>query len=164
MIYHIKTKKKELFLLIFLCVLLVLYGIAIILFARNNLMEYCFATGLLVFSLYMFAKSIVFRSDSSLFLATLCFMFFLFGILSNFVSFSLTVWLSIVFFCISICHLNLYIFFDNISNFFTFLFYILLFLPIILYSFYCINLLMMILLLSGDLVIFASLFICGKYE
>ena len=164
MFVHIKTKKKELFLLVFLFAILVLYAMALILLANFNLFNFWFVVGLLFLSLYMFAKAVVFRSDSSLYLATLCLIISVLGGLSGFIYLKPTILISFIFLSFAICHLVLCLFFNKISNLFTFIFFFLLFLPLILYSFYCINLLTMILFICGDVVTFMALHICDKYE
>lgn len=164
MIYHIKTKKKELFLLIFLLSLIVLYSLAMFLLASNNILNYWFVVGLFLISIYVLSKSIVFRSDSSLYLSILCFMISIFGTLANIYYFNLFTLISFLLLSFSISHLLLFLFFHKISNFWTFVFFFLLFLPVILYSFYCINLLIMLLFICGDIVTFTALFIIGRYE
>lgn len=164
MFYHIKTKKKELFLLIFLSALLTMYAGILLFLSINKIFNYWFITGLFLISVYLFAKSVVFRSDSSLYLATLCLCFCVFSVVANYIYFNALLIIAFVFLSFALSHLVLYLVFNKISNFFIFIFNFLLFLPLILYAFYCINLLIMILFICGDIVTFGALYVSEKYE
>ena len=155
--FIVKTTKKELVLTVLLAVLFSIFVCSIIFLSKKNLMGIWFFVGLIMLSIYLFAKSILFRSDSSLYLATNFQLFGLLGIVHKFAHLQPLIILSAVIFIFAISHLVLYLFFNNIRNFYYFIFLFLLFLPLILYHFYCITLLIMILLLCGDFAVFLLL-------
>ena len=162
--YKIKTKKKELYLMIVLVALLSLFAIAMFLMSSNNLLKFWFEVSLFTLSLYLFVKSYIFRSDSSLYLGSICFLISLLIFTNKMVNMNILTIISFAVLCFGLTHLSLFLFFNKINNFFAFIFLFLLFLPLILHSFYCINLPLMLLLLCGDIVVFLVLHIRDKYE
>lgn len=162
--YFVKTKRKELILLLSMLSLMVLC-IATVIFANiQGFSNFWFYIFVFYFSVYMFVKSYVFRSDSSLYLATLSFCLSVAGGLIQIFQFSFILILSLIIFCFSLSHLSLFLFFNKSVNFVIFIFLFLLFLPLILYAFYCINWLILILLLCGDALCFCWLQRFVKYE
>ena len=150
--------------MIVLAALLVLFSIAVLMLSFNNLLKFWFELGLLTLSLYLFVKSYIFRSDSSLYLGSVCFFISLLIFASKIVNMSTLTIFAFAVFCFALSHLLLFLIFNKIINFFTFIFLFLLFLPLILYSFYCINFALMLLLLCGDMIVFFVLYIRDKYE
>lgn len=163
MLHQVKTTKKELFLHIFLICLILLNFATIYAFFLNGMVSYWFFISIFYISIFMFAKSVVFRSDSSLYLATLLLCFSVLGFALNGQNYSAFALAAFILMSFGVSHLVLSIFFGKIFHILAFIFYFLLFLPLILYSFYCINLPLMILLICGDVLGFLLPIASVKY-
>ena len=141
--------KREKHLLILLLALLIAYFVMLFFLDKTFVKQNWFYIALLFESIYLFAKSYFFKSDSSLYLGTLLFLLGIFGFILPNVYYSNTFLLSYLIFSFSISHFFVFCFFKKYAHFYTFIFLFLLFLPMFLYSFNCINLLLMISSICG---------------
>lgn len=155
--------KKEKYLKISLLWLIIIYIFSLIMFKILNISEHWFCLGLLFVAVFLFIKAYMFRSDSSLYLASLCLFFAVNGSLTIVYNLSAITTISLSVLCFSLAHLILFSFFHKLNNFYIFIFLFVLFLPIFLFAFYCINLRLMILLLCGEMLAGLLLHLGVKY-
>lgn len=156
--------KKERNLFICFAILCILYALLLTFLNDNFVKINWFYIGTFILSLFLFVKSYVFRSDSSLFLATSLLGFSFLGTVATKYSYNFITIMSFCVFILAFSNFSNYVFFNKIFNFYCFLFFILLFLPLILFSFNCINLILMISSLCGVIILFAILQFGRKYE
>lgn len=153
--------KKERNLLILLCFLIVteILFLSFLPVVRKN----WFALSFLTISIYLFFKSYFFRSDSSLFLAVFCLQ--LSALLSTDIAFSISLnqLFSLVAMSISLSFLICYFVFHNIFCLISFLTNFLLTLPILLFFFNCINLIILISSFIGEIVLLLATLVLRKY-
>lgn len=143
--------KKERNLLVTLAILFVAY--IVMLFFLPGFKDNWFAFVLYFMSIYMFIKAYFFRSDSSLFFAVLFFQItflFLDGTANDFNMFQLS---SIINIMVAISFFLDFVVFHSKFTLYSFLTNFSLSLPVLLYSFNCINLILMILFLCGALLL-----------
>ncbi len=153
--------KKERNLLIVFGILAFFY--AWILIFVSEIRQNWLSLALFFMSVYMALKTYFFRSDSSLFLTVflICLAFLLsVEVVSSFSTFQIGALIAI---SVSISFLIDYIIFRNVFCFWTFFVNFMTNLPILLYTFNCINLLLMILFLSGEILLLAAAFVMKKY-
>lgn len=156
-----RVMKKERNLLILLFGLFVIYALDLIFFDFVKQNWFIFAIGFI--SIYLMIKSYFFRSDSSLFLVFFSVMLIIILILNNVYGFSNMQLGSIISVAYSVAFLFVYLIFYNMFCFWTFFVNFMLNLPTLLFSFNCINLVLMILFLSGELVLFGIVLLLKKY-
>lgn len=142
--------------------LLATYIVALFFMVQFNMFKYWFYLGLSFIGIYLFIKAFFFRSDSSLFLGTIIFLLSVLGGVSNIFNFSAIFIIAHCILIVDLGFLSIFTIFHNKSNFGAFIFFLLLYLPLILFSFYCINLVTMILLLCLDILIFLVLMLVRK--
>lgn len=142
--------------------LLATYIVALFFMMQVNLFNNWFYVGLSFIGIYLFIKTYFFRSDSSLFLGTIIFLLSVLGGVSNIFNFSAIFIIAHCILIVGLGFLSIFTIFHNKSNFGAFIFFLLLYLPLILFSFYCINLVTMILLLCLDILIFLVLMLVRK--
>lgn len=143
--------KKERNLLVTIIILLVAY--IVMLFFLPGFRDDWFSFVLYFMSIYMFLKAYFFRSDSSLFFAVLFFQstfLFLGGAKDGLSIFQLG---SIINAMIASAFFICFLFFHSKFTLYSFLTNFSLSLPVLLYSFNCINLILMILFLCGALLL-----------
>ena len=153
--------KKERNLLVILLLLFIVYIVCF--FVADYFKANWLFFALAFLSVYMLAKTYFFRSDSSLFMATL--LFFLSFILTKEISsfFSTTQVLSIILAFVSIAFFVDFCVFGNIFCFLSFFVIFLISIPNLLYAFHCINLFFLILFLCGENVLFFVILMLRKY-
>ncbi len=141
---------------------LAIYYVLFLIFV-GSIRENWLSLALLFLAVYMSFKTYFFRSDSSLFMALflLFLSFFLnVNIIYNFTTFQIV---AILLTAISVIFLIDYIIFGNVFCFWTFFVNFVINLPFLLYSFNCINLLLMLLFLSGEILLFFTTLMVKKY-
>ena len=153
-------KKERNLLIVFFC-LLFLYAIILIFFAVTR--ENWLSLALLLISIYLFVKTYFFRSDSSLFIAVLCVFLSITFNAMVIKSLSLNELSAFISMAVTYDFLLDYAIFGNKFCFWAFIANILTNLPIFLYTFHCINVILMILLLSGDLILLGAILLRKKY-
>lgn len=153
--------KKERNLVILLCFLILVEIILLIFLPITR--ENWLSMSLIIVSIYLFFKTYFFRSDSSLFLALFCLHLSVL-LNTNFAfSISLNQLFSLIAMSISSSFLLCYLIFHNIFCFSSFLVNFLTTLPMLLYFFNCINLIILILSLSGEIVLLFAILTLKKY-
>lgn len=146
--------KKERNLLYCFFVILAVYIATLFALKNTKFFDCWFYVGLFFIGLYMFIKAYLFRSDSSLFLANLLVGLSVVGILNQTYHIKTLTCVASCFLCVAISFLFNFAFFHKKYNVYYFVFFFILFLALFLFSIYCINLLIMLLLLCGDIAIF----------
>lgn len=153
--------KKERNLLIIFFSLVLIYALIMLLVV--DIRQNWLSLSLFFISVYLFIKSYFFRSDSSLFLALLslfCSVILNVNFVASFSTFQLG---SLVSIALCAAFLLDWIIFHNSFCFWTFYVNIFTNLPVFLYAFDCINLLLMILSLCGAVVLVLSTLLIKKY-
>ena len=155
--------KKERTLLICFAVIAVAYFVVPFFLPKKFFFENWFFLALFALSLFMFCKAYIFRSDSSLFLASLLLQNSIVGVASQNFSFLPFQILSLVVLSFSISHLAVFLFFGNFQHFFAFIAFFLLFLPMLLFAFDCINLLLMLSSICGEILLILMAILLKRY-
>lgn len=153
--------KRERNLLFLLIALLIAYFCMLFFLESAFKKANWFYIALLFESAYMFTKAYYFKSDSSLYLSAFLLSFGLLGIFVLSQHFSVANLAAILTICFALSHFLVFCFFKKQFHLYTFIFLFLLFLPIFLYSFNCINLLLMVSSICGVflLTILAGIFV-----
>lgn len=148
--------KRERNLLVCLVTLLIAYFVVLFFLEKTFRRQNWFFVALLFESAYLFTKAYFFKSDSSLYLGSFLFFLSVFGLASSNFQNSVVLLISYLLLSLALSHFMVYCFFKKHAHFFAFIFIFLLFLPMFLYSFNCINLPLMILSICG-VFLFATL-------
>ena len=156
-VLHLKRERN-----LSICFITLLIAYFVVLFFLNDATrkDNWFYIALLFESAYMFIKSYLFKSDSSLYFAVVIFALSLFGFFTKTYFDSTPFLISI--FILSFCFAHFFVFatFKKYAHFYTSIFLFLLFLPIFLYSFNCINLILMVSSICG---VFLLIFLAGIF-
>lgn len=146
--------KKERNLLCCFFVILAVYVATLFALKGTKFFDCWFYVGLFFIGVYMLIKAYLFRSDSSLFLANLLVGFSVVGVLYLIYHVKTLICVANCFLSVAISFLFNFAFFHKKYDVYYFVFFFILFLALFLFSIYCINLLIMLLLLCGDIAIF----------
>ena len=154
--------KKERNLLI---ILTVLFAIYVVLFGfLDGFRKNWFSFFLYFVSVYMLIKAYFFRSDSSLFFSVLFMLSSVALTNNNLQTYSMFQISSVLNIIVSISFFVDFLFFQSKFTFYSFLTNFLLSLPVFLYAFSCINLILMILFLCGAIAILFFVLLLNRYE
>ena len=140
--------KRERNLIICLLTLLIAYFVMLFFLDKTYREQNWFYIALLFESAYLFTKAYFFKSDSSLYLATLVFFFAIFGLFAP-ARQNVSVLIAYLLISFAFAHFSVFCFFKKYAHLFAFILLFLLFLPMFLYSFNCINLILMVSSICG---------------